>query len=117
MGQMLADPEQQDWANSVRIVYPVFEDGGTHVNVSGVAMTKASKNAGNALKFIEFLVSDKAQQVYADINFEFPVKAGVPRSALVQSWGDFTPDSANLMDLAGLRGDALRIMEEVDFDG
>jgi iron(III) transport system substrate-binding protein len=117
MGQMLADPEQQDWANAVRIVYPVFEGGGTHLNVSGVAMTKASKNTDNALKFMEFLVSDKAQEVYADINYEFPVKAGVTRSDLVRSWGEFTPDSANLMDLAGLRGAALRIMEEVDFDG
>lgn len=117
MGQMLADPEQQDWANAVRIVYPSFQDGGTHLNVSGVAMTKASKNTGNALRFMEFLVSDRAQKVYAEINFEFPVKAGVARSAMVNSWGGFTPDNANLMDLAGLRGDALRIMEDVDFDG
>ena len=117
MGQMLQDPEQTEWANSVRIIYPAFEDGGTHLNVSGAAMTAASKNADNALTFLEFLVSDQAQQVYATINYEFPVKAGVPLSPLVASWGSFTPDDANLMDLAPLRDDALRIMEEVDFDG
>ena len=40
-----------------------------------------------------------------------------PRSDLVASWGDFTPDPVDLMELAQLRGDALRLMEEIDFDG
>ncbi len=117
MGLMQGDPEQKDWADAVRIVYPSFEDGGTHLNVSGVAMTAASKNTDNALKFMEFLTSRKAQKVYAEINHEFPVRAGVPASDLVASWGEFPADDVNLMDLAALRDDALRIMEEVDFDG
>ena len=117
MGLMLEDPEQQPWADAVRIVYPAFQNGGTHMNVSGVAMTKASKNADNALKFMEYLVSDKAQEVYAQINYEFPVRADVPSSDVVASWGTFVPDDANLMDLAALRAEALRLMEVVDFDG
>jgi iron(III) transport system substrate-binding protein len=117
MGQMLADPEQTEWASSVRIVFPVFEGGGTHMNVSGMAMTKAAPNRGEALKLMEFLASDEAQRIYADTNHEFPVKPGVARSALVDSWGAFTPDSLNLMEVAGHRAEALRIMEEVDFDG
>ena len=117
MGKMLESEEQQAWADSVRIVYPTFENGGTHMNVSGVAMTAAAKNTSEAIEFMEFLVSEQAQQVYAEINYEFPVVQGVSRSDLVASWGDFTADDANLMDLARLRGDALRIMEEVDFDG
>ena len=117
MGKMLESEEQQAWADSVRIIYPTFENGGTHMNVSGVAMTAAAKNTSEAIEFMEFLVSEQAQQVYAEINYEFPVVQGVSRSDLVASWGDFTADDANLMDLARLRGDALRIMEEVDFDG
>jgi iron(III) transport system substrate-binding protein len=117
MGQMLADPEQAEWANSVRIVFPVFEGGGTHVNISGVAMTKAAPNHDAALKLMEFLASDEAQTIYAGINHEFPVKPGVARSALVESWGDFTPDTVPLGKLATLRPLALRLMEEVDFDG
>ncbi len=117
MGLMLDDEEQKQWADAVRIVYPTFDGGGTHMNVSGVAMTAASKNAENALKFMEFLVSEDAQEVYAAINYEFPVRVGVARSDVVAAWGDFTPDEANLMDLAALRSEALRIMEEVDFDG
>ena len=117
MGKMLANEEQTEWANSVNIVYPSFAEGGTHMNVSGVAMTKAAPNADDAKAFMEFLASDEAQQVYAETNYEFPVKAGVARSELVQSWGEFDADKANLMDLAGLRADALKIMEEINFDG
>ena len=117
MGKMLEDEEQTAWANSVNVVYPSFAEGGTHMNVSGVAMTKAAPHAEDAKAFMEFLASDEAQHVYAETNYEFPVKAGVARSELVQSWGDFTTDEANLMDLAALRADALKIMEEINFDG
>ena len=117
MGKMLEDEEQTAWANSVNVVYPSFAEGGTHMNVSGVAMTKAAPHAEDAKAFMEFLASDEAQHVYAETNYEFPVKAGVDRSELVQSWGDFTTDQVNLMDLAALRADALKIMEEINFDG
>lgn len=117
MGQMLADPEQKAWAEAVNIVFPVFEGGGTHVNISGVAMTKAAPNRDAALKFMEWLSSDHAQQIYAETNHEFPVKPGVPRSELVASWGEFTPDALPLAEVASHRAAALKIMETVDFDG
>ncbi|MFN3970610.1 MAG: Fe(3+) ABC transporter substrate-binding protein [Gemmobacter sp.] len=116
MGQMLADPEQAAWAGSVRIVYPAFEDGGTHLNVSGVAMTRAAPNRAAALAFMEWLSGDAAQKIYAETNHEFPVKPGVERSALVQGWGDFTPDAMSLTEIARLRPAALRIMEEIGYD-
>ena len=117
MGQMLSDPEQAEWANSVRIVFPVFEGGGTHMNISGVAMTKAAPNHDAALKLLEWLSSDTAQKIYAETNHEFPVKLGVERSDLVKSWGTFTPDSIELSELAKLRPEALKLIETVDFDG
>ncbi len=117
MGQMLADPEQQEWANSVRIVFPTFEEGGTHMNISGVAMTKSAPNREAALQLMEFLASDEAQRIYAETNHEFPVKPGVAVSDLVESWGTFTPDALTLTEIATQRPAALRIMEEVDFDG
>ena len=117
MGQMLADPEQAEWAGAVSIVFPVFEGAGTHMNISGVAMTKAAPNHDAALKLMEWLTSDTAQKIYAETNHEFPVKAGVERSELVQSWGTFTPDTLRLSDLAALRADALKLIETVDFDG
>jgi len=117
MGQMLADPEQQAWANAVRLEFPVFEGGGTHVNISGVAMTKAAPNKAEALKLMEFLVSDQAQEIYAETNHEFPVKAGVKRSDLVASWGELTPDTLSLDEIAQLRPAALKLIDQVDFDG
>jgi len=117
MGQMLADPEQQEWASSVRIVFPTFADGGTHVNVSGIALTTAAPNRDEAVQLMEWLVSPTAQAIYAEANFEYPVLEGAERSDLVQSWGDFTADTIDLTEIARNRAAALRIMEEVNFDG
>jgi len=117
MGQMLADPEQQPWAESVNIVFPTFENGGTHINVSGIAMTQSAPNREEALQLMEFLVSPAAQAIYAEVNHEYPVLAGAERSDLVASWGDFTPDTISLDEIAKNRAAALRIIEEVNFDG
>ena len=117
MGKMLEDEEQKEWADSVRIIFPTFENGGAHMNISGVAMTKSAPNRDNALKMMEFLSSPKAQEIYAEANYEYPVAPGSEPAALVKSWGDFTPDDTNLMDLAKLRPDALKLIQEVDFDG
>ena len=116
MGLMLKDEEQQAWANSVRIVFPTFENAGTHVNLSGVAMTKASPNRDNALRLMEFLASAKGQEIYAEINNEYPITPGVPASELVTSWGEFEPDSLDLIEIAKLRPASLRLVEEVNFD-
>ena len=117
MGEMLADPEQAEWANSVRIIFPTFEGGGTHINISGVALTAAAPNKDEAVQLMEFLVSPTAQTIYAEVNNEYPVLQGAALSDLVQSWGTFTPDTLDLTELAGHRAAALRIMEEVNFDG
>ena len=117
MGKMLNDEEQKEWAESVRIIFPTFEGGGAHVNISGVAMTKAAPNKENALQLIEFLTSPKAQEIYAEANFEYPIAPGTEPVDLVKSWGSFTPDDLNLMDLAKLRPEALQLIQEVDFDG
>ncbi len=116
IGQMLADPEQAPWAQSVNVIFPTFEAGGSHMNISGIAMTKAAPNHDAALKLMEWLAGDEAQRIYAETNFEFPVKAGVARSDLVTSWGDFVPDTLPLADVAAKRPEALKLIETVDFD-
>ncbi|WP_435231709.1 Fe(3+) ABC transporter substrate-binding protein [Pseudopelagicola sp. nBUS_20] len=117
MGKMLADEEQKAWANSVNVLFPTFENGGTHVNISGVAMTKSAPNRDNALKLMEFLTSPLAQEIYAKANYEYPIAPGTSPDPLVAGWGSFTADKVNLMTLASHRAMALRITEEVDFDG
>jgi iron(III) transport system substrate-binding protein len=116
MGLMMADPEQKPWAGSVRLVFPKFDGGGTHLNVAGVAMTAAAPHRDDALKLMEFLASDKGQSIYAEVNNEYPVNTDVPASDLVASWGEFTPDNTPLLALATNRSEALRLVERVGFD-
>ncbi|MDO5646838.1 Fe(3+) ABC transporter substrate-binding protein [Paracoccus sp. (in: a-proteobacteria)] len=117
MGVMLKDPEQKAWAESVRIVFPTFENGGAHVNVSGVGLTAHAPNKDNALKLMEWMVSPEAQRIYAETNNEFPVVDGVERSELVASWGEFTQDNLALSDISALRPQALTLIEQVNIDG
>ena len=117
MALMMKNEEQMAWADSVRIVFPTFENGGTHVNVSGVALTKASPNRDAAIQLVEFLASEEGQRLYAEINSEYPVNPNVSALAVVEAFGKFSADDANLQTIANFRDEALRITEEVDYDG
>ncbi len=118
MGAMLDDPEQQDWANSVRIAFPAFADNGqTHVNISGVAMTASAPNRENAVKFMEYLGSAKAQSIYASAVNEYPADPDAAISDRVAGWGNLNADDTDLAAIAAHRAEALRMVERVDFDG
>lgn len=110
------NPEQKEWAAAVEINFPNQETTGTHMNVSGVALAKHAPNRADALKLVEFLTGDVAQKMYAEANHEFPVKAGVARSELVASWGDFKADDLNVLDIAKHYQTALKLIDEVKFD-
>ncbi len=116
MKKMLDDPDQLAWANSVNIVFPTFADGGTHVNLSGMALTRAAKNKDSAIKLMEWLSSGAAQEIYAETNGEYPIKPGTEPSALVAGWGTFTADTKPLIEIAKLRGASLKLVEIVNFD-
>jgi iron(III) transport system substrate-binding protein len=116
MAAMLGDDEQRAWAESVDVVFPEFEDGGTHMNISGMAMTQSAPNRDAAVELMEFLASPEGQKIYAEINAEYPVLASVEPSALVQSWGDMQRDDIALNEIAENRATALRLVEEVGFD-
>ena len=81
-----------------------------------MAMAKYSPNKDNALKLMEFLSGDKAQSMYAEVNYEYPVKNGVKRSALVASWGDFKADTISLDEIADHHSSAIKLLDEVKFD-
>jgi len=119
MGAMLKndkEPEQKEWADSVNILFPNTQDRGTHVNISGAVLAKYAPHKDNALKLLEFLASDKGQEMYADVNNEYPVKDGVPWSPLVESWGDFKPDAISFNEIASLRKKASELVDKVGFD-
>ncbi|WP_346907630.1 Fe(3+) ABC transporter substrate-binding protein [uncultured Roseibium sp.] len=110
------EPEQKDWAASVRILFPNAEDRGSHVNLSGVVLMKHAPNKDNALKLIEFLTSHDAQEIYAETNFEYPVTPGVAVSDRVKAWGTLKPDSMPLSDVAKYRKAASEMVDRVRFD-
>ena len=109
-------PEQQEWAKSVKVLFPNASGTGTHVNISGVVLAKNAPNKDNAIKLVEFLTSDEAQKLYAELNNEYPLKSGVALSAVVQSWGALKADPLPLADIGKNRKRASELVDEVGFD-
>jgi iron(III) transport system substrate-binding protein len=109
-------PEQQEWAKSVKVLFPNAADRGTHVNVSGVVLAKNAPNKANAIKLIEYLSSDEAQKLYAELNNEYPLEAGIPLSGIVKSWGALKPDPLPLAEIGKNRKRASELVDEVGFD-
>ncbi|MBD9526990.1 MULTISPECIES: Fe(3+) ABC transporter substrate-binding protein [Paracoccus] len=109
-------PEQEEWAKAIKLVLPTFADGGTQVNVSGAAVAKNAPNKDQAVKLLEFLVSDEAQKIYAEANFEYPVKPGIPVSPLVGEFGELKVDATDLTAIARERKAASELAEAVGFD-
>ncbi|MFD0988313.1 Fe(3+) ABC transporter substrate-binding protein [Methyloligella solikamskensis] len=119
MGVMLTndeEPEQKEWANSVDILFPNSGARGTHVNLSGAVVVKDAPHKENAIKLLEFLASEEGQEVYAEMNHEYPVREGVAWSQLVESWGDFEADELPLQEIAKYRERASELIDEVNFD-
>ena len=116
MVKMLKDPEQVAWANAVNMVFPNQDGQGTHMNVSGMALTRHAPNKANAIKLMEFLASAQGQEMYVQKNGEYPAKAGVPLSALQNSWGSFKADSLSLAVVADHRAAAIRLADEVGYN-
>lgn len=110
------DPTEQEWGNAVDVVFPTWENGLTHVNISGAALAKYAPHHDDAVKLIRFLASHAAQQIYAEKNFEYPVESDLPASAMVQSFGTLKADTLPLAEIAKNRKLASEIVDRVGFD-
>lgn len=107
------------WGEAINVVRPTFADikgGGTHVNISGAAVAKHAPNKDNAVKLLEYLVSEKAQSLYAKANYEYPVRAGVELDPVVASFGPMTIDPLPLTEIAKHRKQASELVDKVGFD-
>ena len=109
------DPEQRKWAEKVKLVFPNQAEGdrGAHVNISGGGVAKHSKNKAEAIKLLEFLTNEKAQQLYGEINFEYPVNPNIPPSKELNSWGKFREDQVPIIKIAELAPLAQKIIDRV----
>ncbi len=104
--------EEKKAAEGIQIVYPNQDNRGTHINVSAVALTKHAPNRENAIKFLEFMSGNHAQEILAQTNYEYPVNPEVPMAGLLQSWGQFKKDSVNLSLLGKYNDQAVKIMDQ-----
>ncbi|WP_272149528.1 Fe(3+) ABC transporter substrate-binding protein [Tenacibaculum aiptasiae] len=93
------NPEEVKAGEGIKIFFPNQADRGTHINVSGAGVAKYAPNKANAIKFIEFLASKEAQEVFAKANYEYPVNKEVASSDLLKSWGEFKEDTLSLTKL------------------
>lgn len=99
----------------VGLFFPNQNTTGTHINVSGAGITKYSPNKANAIKFLEFLLSEESQKLYAESNHEYPVNPNVEPSDLLKSWGEFKKDDLNLEKLSHYNKAAIRVFETADW--
>jgi len=110
------NPEQKPWADATRVILPTFKNGGTHVNLSGIVLAKHAPNKANAMKLIEWLAGEKAQQMYADVNYEYPVLPGVPLNPTIAGYGTLKPDPMPIFNIADYKKAAATLVDKVGFD-
>lgn len=109
-------PEQVKWGSAIKVMLPTFKNGGTHVNISGASVARYSPNRAAAVRLLEYLVSNDAQKIYAEANFEYPVTPGAPVHPLIAALGTLKVDALPLTDIARHRAAASRLVDKVGFD-
>ena len=109
------DPKQREWVKNLALIYPNqnYGDRGAHINISGGGVAKFSKNKEAAINLLEFLSSSRAQKLYGEINFEYPVNPNVSPSDELISWGKFREDKLKIIKIAELAPLAQKIIDRV----
>ena len=102
-------------AAAVRLFWPNQAGRGAHVNISGAGVAKHAKNKANAIRFIEFLASKPAQEIYARIVNEYPVRSDVQPSKVVADFGEFKADPVALSTLAKNQKEAVRVADRANW--
>lgn len=97
---------------SVNVFFPNQNDRGAHINISGAGIAANAPNKENAIKLLQYLLSEKVQKIYAEANYEYPVIQGVEYSELLKSWGDFKADTMALENIGKYQLEALKIFSE-----
>lgn len=109
-------PDQLKWGQAIDVVLPTFRQGGTQVNISGASVARHAPHRAEAVKLMEYLVSDEAQKLYAEANYEYPVKPGASIHPIIAALGSLKVDSLPLADIVRHRAAASRLVDKVGFD-
>ncbi len=101
---------------ATKVILPKFQNGGTHVNLSAVVLARYAPNKANAMKLIEWLVGDEAQHMYADLNYEYPVRPGITVNPTIAGYGKLNADTIPLSKIAEYKKAAANLVDKVGFD-
>lgn len=104
-------PEDREIVEKLGVIFPNQDDRGTHVNISGAAVTKSAPHRENAIALLEYLVSPEAQRYFADVSLEYPVNPAVEPHPVLKGFGTFRQDTLNAARYAELADEAVRIMD------
>ena len=110
------EADRKPWAEATRVVLPTFQGSGTHVNLSAVILARNAPNKANAIKLIEWLVGEHAQHIYADLNYEYPVRPGIAINPTIAGYGALNADPMPLSKIADHKKAAANLVDKVGFD-
>ncbi len=99
----------------IALFWPNQRDRGVHVNVSGAGVTAHAKHRAAAVKFLEWLSSEKAQNLFADENLEYPANPRIKPHASVAAWGKFKQDTINVSEAGSLQAKAVMLMDRAGY--
>ncbi len=105
------DPSDRAVADRVGIIFPNQDDRGVHINVGGAGVTSNAPNRANAIRFLEYLASDAAQELFAQANYEYPVVEGVNRHDNLEQWGELLFDGLGVEALGRNNPEAVRVAD------
>ena len=115
IGLLLSSDKEEELkaGNAVSVFFPNqgINESGSHINVSGIGLTKNAPNKENALKLIEYLTSIEAQKLYVNTSYEYPANPNVMPNEIVKKWGLFKKDTLNLNSLGIYRNEAIKIFD------
>lgn len=97
------------------LFWPNQKDRGVHVNVSGAGVTAHSKHKPEAGKLLEWLSSEKAQNLFADVNLEYPANPKVKPDGSVAAWGSFKQNNINVAQSGKLQAAAVKLMDRAGY--
>ena len=105
------DPADREVAENVQVVFPNQDGRGVHVNIGGAGVVDGAPNRDNAVKFLEYLASDSAQEVFARANYEYPVVEDVQRHEALAEWGEIKFDALGIDALGRNNPEAVRVAD------
>tara|TARA_B100000161_G_scaffold122211_1_gene86605 strand:+ start:63 stop:1091 length:1029 start_codon:yes stop_codon:yes gene_type:complete len=120
LGLMLSGKKgeaQLSAGKKVKILFPSQNEAGAHINISGAGIIKSSKNYNNAIQFLEFMLSEKAQKHLVENTYEYPINNKVKPSALISQFGlNFKEDDSDVYKYGEFNSAAIKLMDRIGWE-